>query len=69
VIFCVAGAKLFDDIDNKTKAVKEKGVADFVTLTDVDNEELIFSSLKTKFPNHKFIGEVHCVFIGADIKY
>ncbi|KAG6382646.1 hypothetical protein SASPL_157676 [Salvia splendens] len=41
----------------ETKLVEHKGLVDLVTETDKACEELIFSSLKQQYPDHKFIGE------------
>lgn len=56
----IAGRNISKAIDKK-KNVESKGDIDFVTSTDKDNELLIFNALKTKFPDHDFIGEVSFV--------
>ncbi len=53
-----AGEKIKLALEND-KLIHSKGRAnDFVTETDKGNEELIFSTLRQRFPHHKFIGEV-----------
>ncbi|KZV16106.1 inositol-phosphate phosphatase-like [Dorcoceras hygrometricum] len=42
---------------HKTKNVEHKGVVDLVTETDKKCEEVIFDYLRSKYPDHKFIGE------------
>ncbi|XP_073125911.1 inositol monophosphatase 3-like [Henckelia pumila] len=42
---------------HKTKHVEHKGEVDLVTETDKKCEEVIFDYLRSKYPDHKFIGE------------
>ncbi|KMZ61002.1 Inositol-phosphate phosphatase [Zostera marina] len=51
---------------HQTKCVEHKGSVDLVTETDKACEELIFSKLKRKFPEHKFIGEETSAISGID---
>ncbi|XP_068641359.1 inositol monophosphatase 3 [Aristolochia californica] len=47
------------------KNVEHKGQVDLVTETDKACEDLIFSHLKQKYPDHKFIGEETSAAIGT----
>ncbi|XP_073307228.1 inositol-phosphate phosphatase-like [Primulina huaijiensis] len=42
---------------HETKHVEHKGEVDLVTETDKNCEEVIFDYLRSKYPDHKFIGE------------
>ncbi|XP_051128701.1 inositol-phosphate phosphatase isoform X2 [Andrographis paniculata] len=48
------------------KGVEHKGLVDLVTETDKGCEELIFTFLKQKFPDHKFIGEETTAALGPE---
>lgn len=64
ILECIkeAGDNIKNALEND-KLINSKGrVNDFVTETDKNNEDLIFSKLRKHFPNHKFIGEVNFYF-------
>ena len=48
--------------------MQTKGVSDFVTTIDMQNEDMIFKALKRRFPSYKFIGEViMCHYYGVNV--
>lgn len=54
-----AGENILEAIKSKSMSISMKGSTgiDFVTETDKLNENIIFTTLKKQFPNHRFIGE------------
>lgn len=52
-----AGQMIKDTCGEVKSVVAKQSFADLVTETDQNVEKFVFTELKKKFPNHKFIGE------------
>jgi fructose-1,6-bisphosphatase/inositol monophosphatase family enzyme len=52
-----AGALLQNAWDNREFIIEHKGKVDLVTETDKQIEDFLMQKIKSKYPNHRFVGE------------